>query len=45
MNKEAVFNEKQTIDNIKIFQHVNYLWDDVKAAELEGDEVGLLIYR
>ena len=45
MNKETVFHEKQTIDNIKIFQHVNYLWDDVKAAELEGDEVGLLIYR
>ena len=45
MNKETVFNEKQTIDTIKIFQHVNYLWDDVKAAELEGDEVGLLIYR
>ncbi len=27
------------------FQHVSYLWDDAKAAELAGDEVALLIYR
>lgn len=27
------------------FKHVSYLWDDKKAAELEGDEVALLIYR
>ena len=27
------------------FKHVSYLWDDAKAAELAGDEVGLLIYR
>jgi len=27
------------------FKHVSYLWDDAKAAELEGDEVALLIYR
>lgn len=27
------------------FKHVNYLWDDASAAELAGDEVGLLIYR
>ncbi len=27
------------------FKHVSYLWDDTKAAALEGDEVGLLIYR
>lgn len=27
------------------FRHVSYLWDDKKAAALEGDEVGLLIYR
>lgn len=27
------------------FKHVSYLWDDKKAAALEGDEVGLLIYR
>ena len=29
----------------KSFKHVSYLWDDVKAASLQGDEVGLLIYR
>lgn len=27
------------------FKYVNYLWDDEKARELEGDEVALLIYR
>ena len=27
------------------FKHVSYLWDDKKAAELAGDEVGLLVYR
>lgn len=27
------------------FKYVSYLWDDAKAASLEGDEVGLLIYR
>ncbi|PZR28348.1 MAG: bifunctional rhamnulose-1-phosphate aldolase/short-chain dehydrogenase [Citrobacter freundii] len=27
------------------FKHVSYLWDEKKAAELAGDEVGLLIYR
>lgn len=27
------------------FRHVSYLWDDAKAAQLEGDEVALLIYR
>src|SRR5580704_18862685 len=26
------------------FKHVSYLWDEQKAAELAGDEVGLLIY-
>lgn len=30
---------------VKKFKHVSYLWDEKKAAELEGDEVGLLIYR
>ena len=29
----------------KQFKHVSYLWDEKKAAELAGDEVGLLIYR
>src|SRR6201746_807385 len=27
------------------FNHVSYLWDDAKAASMEGDEVALLIYR
>src|SRR3982750_4377021 len=27
------------------FKHVNYLWDEGKAASFGGDEVGLLIYR
>jgi rhamnulose-1-phosphate aldolase/alcohol dehydrogenase len=27
------------------YKYVSYLWDDAKAAELAGDEVGLLIYR
>lgn len=29
----------------KTFQHVTYLWDREKEASLNGDEVGLLIYR
>ncbi|MEJ0101693.1 MAG: bifunctional aldolase/short-chain dehydrogenase [Bacteroidota bacterium] len=29
----------------KQFKHVSYLWDETKAAELAGDEVGLLVYR
>lgn len=31
--------------NTKTFNHVSYLWDDIKAAELAGDEVALFIYR
>jgi len=27
------------------FKNVSYLWDDEKAASMEGDEVALLIYR
>lgn len=27
------------------FKHVSYLWNEAKAAALEGDEVGLLLYR
>jgi rhamnulose-1-phosphate aldolase/alcohol dehydrogenase len=30
---------------INTFQHVSYLWDDQKAAEMAGDEVALLVYR
>jgi rhamnulose-1-phosphate aldolase/alcohol dehydrogenase len=31
--------------NTKQFKHVSYLWDDVEAAKLAGDEIALLIYR
>jgi len=27
------------------FKHVSYLWDEVKASSLAGDEVALLVYR
>lgn len=27
------------------FNYVSYLWDEEKAASLQGDEVGLLLYR
>jgi rhamnulose-1-phosphate aldolase/alcohol dehydrogenase len=27
------------------FRHVSYLWDDEKAASMQGDEVALLVYR
>ncbi len=29
----------------RVFKHVSYLWDEAKAASLQGDEVGLLVYR
>ena len=31
--------------SVKTFQHVSYLWDETRAAELAGDEVALLVYR
>ncbi len=34
----------QTVST-KNFKHVSYLWDEAKAAEMEGDEVALLLYR
>lgn len=30
---------------IMSFKYVSYLWDEAKAANLEGNEVDLLIYR
>lgn len=33
------------MSGLKSFQHVNYLWDDAKAATMAGDEVALLLYR
>ena len=29
----------------RTFKHVDYLWDEAKAAELGGDEVALFLYR
>lgn len=45
MIREIVTKKNGTIENINSFHHVSYLWDDSKAAELEGDEVALLVYR
>jgi len=33
------------MDKTLTFQHVSYLWDEAKAAELAGDEVALFLYR
>ncbi len=33
------------MNNTSLLQHVDYLWEESKAAELEGDEVALLLYR
>ena len=33
------------MSSIPVFKHVNYLWDEAKAASLQGDEVALFIYR
>ena len=30
---------------VKSFHHVNYLWDETKAAQLAGNEVELFLYR
>lgn len=30
---------------VQTFRHVDYLWDEKKAAALEGDEVALFLYR
>src|SRR5215216_7622362 len=30
---------------VQSFKHVSYLWDEVTAAAMAGDEVALLIYR
>jgi len=33
------------MSSIPNFKHVNYLWNEAKAASMNGDEVGLFIYR
>lgn len=38
-------NNMAKVASNKEFKHVSYLWDDKRAAELEGDEVALLLYR
>ena len=30
---------------VDTFKHVDYLWDEAKAASMAGDEVALLLYR
>lgn len=45
MSIRAKSNTQLPLTEIGDFKHVSYLWDDAKAASLEGDEVALLIYR
>lgn len=45
MENELLTRTQNYSSNFRVFKHVSYLWDEAKAAELEGDEVGLLIYR
>jgi rhamnulose-1-phosphate aldolase/alcohol dehydrogenase len=33
------------LEVVQNFKHVNYLWDEVTAAAMGGDEVALLVYR
>ncbi len=33
------------MQNTMTFEHVDYLWDEQKAASLKGDEVALFLYR
>jgi rhamnose utilization protein RhaD (predicted bifunctional aldolase and dehydrogenase) len=33
------------LEVVQNFKHVNYLWDEVTAAAMQGDEVALLVYR
>ncbi len=45
MENELLTRSQKSPSDVRGFKHVSYLWDEAKAAELEGDEVGLLIYR
>ncbi len=45
MNSRSKSNHLSSAVQVSDFKYVSYLWDEKKAAELEGDEVGLLIYR
>jgi rhamnulose-1-phosphate aldolase/alcohol dehydrogenase len=44
MSARSKSNHQPYVD-VGEFKHVSYLWDEKKAGELKGDEVGLLIYR
>src|SRR6478736_4810911 len=45
MKTENINVPHNSPSGVRGFKHVSYLWDEAKAAALEGDEVGLLIYR
>ena len=45
MKTESINSTQSLPSEVGGFKHVSYLWDDAKAAALDGDEVGLLIYR
>ena len=45
MENELLIQPKNSPSGVMAYKHVSYLWDEKKAAELEGDEVALLIYR
>lgn len=45
MENELLTVAQNSPVEVRSFKHVSYLWDEAKAAELEGDEVALLIYR
>src|SRR5690606_12580143 len=45
ISKNIRIKTNKTSMNIKTFKHVDYLWDEKTAQNLEGDEVALLLYR
>jgi rhamnulose-1-phosphate aldolase/alcohol dehydrogenase len=49
VNGESTIFRRRKNKNMSIstreFKNVSYLWDDEKAATMDGDEVALLIYR
>src|SRR5215213_9210134 len=45
MENELLIQPENSPSGVMAYKHVSYLWDEKKAAELEGDEVALLIYR
>jgi rhamnulose-1-phosphate aldolase/alcohol dehydrogenase len=45
LNRKQIKDQTMSATSAVKFKHVSYLWDDAKAAALQGDEVALLIYR